>query len=137
MLFSKWLLDIGSSTGGASPTATGAAAGGTPEQRVYHIRSIVKYHGVVPTRTVLGQPKAGCNAEWQHGGAACGLVIGAMIGYGFTKNLIGRVVVWVSVFSAYSRSRSCVSFAALEAHRKQADRYPCDNRVKWYGLAQE
>ena len=31
-------------------------------------------------------------------GAACGTVIGAIIGYGFTKNLIGRVVVWVSVF---------------------------------------
>ncbi len=31
-------------------------------------------------------------------GAACGTVIGAIIGYGFTKKLIGRVVVWVSVF---------------------------------------
>lgn len=30
-------------------------------------------------------------------GAACGTVIGAVIGYGFTKHLIGRVVVWVSV----------------------------------------
>ena len=30
-------------------------------------------------------------------GAACGAVIGAIIGYGFTKKLIGRVVVWVSV----------------------------------------
>lgn len=30
-------------------------------------------------------------------GAACGTVIGAIIGYCFTKNLIGRVVVWVSV----------------------------------------
>jgi hypothetical protein len=32
-------------------------------------------------------------------GAACGVVIGAIIGYGFTKNLIGKVVVWVSVFA--------------------------------------
>ena len=31
-------------------------------------------------------------------GAACGIVIGAIIGYSFTKKLIGRVVVWVSVF---------------------------------------
>ncbi len=31
-------------------------------------------------------------------GAACGTVIGAVIGYGFTKHLIGRAVVWVSVF---------------------------------------
>ena len=30
-------------------------------------------------------------------GATCGAGIGAIIGYGFTKNLIGRVVVWVSV----------------------------------------
>jgi len=31
-------------------------------------------------------------------GAACGAAVGAIIGYGFTRNMIGRVVVWVSVF---------------------------------------
>jgi hypothetical protein len=33
-------------------------------------------------------------------GALGGAAIGAIIGYGYAKNVIGRVVVWVSVFAA-------------------------------------
>ena len=69
----------------------------TTEETVFspRARALAILSGALLWAALFGFAGAITQRAWI--GAACGAGIGAIIGYGFTKNVIGRVVVWVTV----------------------------------------